>query len=527
MSPRLVPRSFTQLLTVLLCGVFLFSAMGWWMISSQRINHTLDDQIALRAEVQSRQLAILPSLVEAVIHDNQFDVSAIISQLQQVSDADFITVSNEEGVRLAHPLSERIGHPVVGGDIERALKYGEAYLSHGVGSLGPSVRYITPIFDHSGSVVGMIKVGYLKQTLAVLNAENISPLIGFAIFALLGSGFMAWRFSGYVSQQMEHLEPWQLRQSLKTSQGVLDAAHEGLMAINTDNQIYLINDSANSLLNSDKPIPLLTPVDSVVDNPSVLSLEGDDFIDRMLRVNGRSLVVSRVSLSGQDKEVSGAVFSIRTQHELLLLSNKISKVDQYLESLRVTRHEYKNKLSSLAGLLQMGQYERALAFILSQSQADQFQMDSIKQLASLPLVSGLLLAKMGQANERGVLVDLEGLEGWSGLPLDVDEEALSSLIGNLFDNSIDAMTDTDSACVRIAMYETASEHVLSVTNNGPAIHVSLDVLCLMGYTSKPNFSEHGVGMYLVQSIIDAADGYMELESDSNETSFIVYFPRVI
>lgn len=149
MTARFIPRSFTMHLTALLCGVFVFSAAGWWAISSHRINSLLDEQIALRAEVQSRQLAQLPSLIDAVSRNSAAEVSDIISRLQDATDADFITVSDENGIRLAHPVAMRVGLPALGGDIERALSEGVAYLSHGVGSLGPSVRFIAPIINEA------------------------------------------------------------------------------------------------------------------------------------------------------------------------------------------------------------------------------------------------------------------------------------------------------------------------------------------------------------------------------------------
>lgn len=83
-----------------------------------------------------------------------------------------------------------------------------------------------------------------------------------------------------------------------------------------------------------------------------------------------------------------------------ILSNKISQVSHYLESLRVTRHEYQNKLSTLAGLLQLGHKDQALELVLAQSKGNQTQMDSVRQLQSLPLISGLLLANIAKPQRR-------------------------------------------------------------------------------------------------------------------------------
>ena len=525
MASRIFPHSFTMHLTLLLCGALMLSSIGWWMVSTQRLNQVLSEQVALRAQVQSQQLAKLSSLLDAVERKSSEDVSRIVRVLQQETDADFITVSDNNGIRLAHPVEGRIGLPVVGGDIERALTTGEAYLSHGVGSLGPSVRYISPLFGSSGEIIGMIKVGYLKQSIAVVNHETLSPLLIFAALSMAISGLVAWRFSEYVRDKMQHLEPWQLNQALKTNQGVLQAAHEGLMAVNSDQQLYLINDSAKWLLGIKQALELPEPLANFIHDEGAFSLHGEDYIDRLVRVNGRSLVVTRVTLRNQDSQQAGAVFSLRTQQELQLLSNKISQVSQYLESVRVTRHEYQNKLSSLAGLLQLGHVEQALSLVLSQAKTNQANMDSVKQLQSLPLISGLILANVGKAAEKGIDVDLAELHGWSALPSKMDEELLSSLFGNLISNSIEALEKTQHGLIRIAMYDTTTERVLSVANNGPAINVSLEVLCQLGYTTKADFHDHGIGMHLVQSIVESVGGHIELDSDQEETSFTVYFTK--
>lgn len=210
-------------LTVLLCVALTLGSMGWWLVATERLNQVLDEQVALRAQVQTQQLAQIPSLIAAVKLRDSVQVGNIIHRLQRATDADFITVSDAQGIRLAHPVADRVGLPVVGGDIEHALTTGESYLSYSVGSLGPSVRYISPVIDDKGTIVGMVKVGYLLQSIEVLNEQTLSPLILFTIVSVLLSGFVAWRFSEYIRDKMQHLEPWQLQQTLQTSAGVLQA----------------------------------------------------------------------------------------------------------------------------------------------------------------------------------------------------------------------------------------------------------------------------------------------------------------
>ncbi len=148
MTVRFISDTFTKHLFWLLCGALLSVAAGWWIYSAYQLEDVLIRQISLRAQVQSQQLAHMPSLITAIENNSASQVTQLIDHFAKVTDADFITVSDKQGIRLAHPVHDRVGLPVMGGDIEDALNEGKSYLSYASGSLGPSVRYISPIFDH-------------------------------------------------------------------------------------------------------------------------------------------------------------------------------------------------------------------------------------------------------------------------------------------------------------------------------------------------------------------------------------------
>ncbi len=517
--------SFTKQLAALLSSVMLLGILSWWSYSAHQLEETLTQQISLRAQVQSQQLSQLPSLVSAVQSGNADAVSEIIKAAQAVSDADFITVSDRDGIRLAHPVEERIGLHVTGDDIARALTSGESYLSYGVGSLGPSIRYISPILSSDGTVIGMIKVGYLLDTLNIWASERLIPLLIIGLAAVGICIWLSWKFSHYVRKQMQELEPWQLKQALKTYQGVLEATYEGLVAINQQGQLYLINDSARSILGYNGAAG--RDFKTLIDHPSSFSLDGEDYIDGLIRVNGKNLVVNRVTLRTSRGEPYGAVFSLRDQNEMHVLSEKISQVTQYMENMRVTRHEYQNKLSTISGLLQMGAYEKALSVCLSQARASQSQLDSLHALHKRPALSALILAKASKANEIGVAFSIDCRSDLSRLSKRLSEEQMCGLIGNLVQNSLDAVKGRESGRVDIRISESSSEYTIQVVNNGSMVNDDIDTLCELGYTTKANKSEHGVGMHIVRSIVEQGLGHMELDSDESETAFTVYFPKEI
>ncbi len=515
--------SFTRQLAFILSCTVLIGIAAWWSYSAYQLENVLNNQIALRAQVQSQQLAKLPSLIDAVERENAQLVSEIISVVQLVSDADFITVSDEEGIRLAHPVSERVGLPVVGGDIQRALNLGEAYLSQSVGSLGPSVRYISPIFSPEGEVVGMVKVGYLVETLNLWSREKLLPLLLFAVSALSLFLLLSWRFSSYVKKQMQDLEPWQLKQALKTHQGVLDATHEAVVAVNQQGNIYLANDAARAILRQSELVGKETK--QLDDASHLFHLDGDDFLDKVAQLGSDGVIINRVTMRTSNGEAAGAVFTLRQRSELQALSDRISQVDKYLESMRVTHHEHQNKLSVISGLLQMGAFEKALSVCLAQAAQNQTRIDSLQGVKSMPQLTALLLAKLSKARESNQSLNISCYGDLSGLTQRVSEEQVCSLVGNLIDNGLEACQGQNDATMVVKLRETEEEFILTFSNNGPSLDEDLESLCRWGYSTKSATGEHGIGLHLVKSILSEAHGHVELDSDEQETLFTVYLPK--
>lgn len=515
--------SFTRQLAFILSCTVLIGIAAWWSYSAYQLENVLNNQIALRAQVQSQQLAKLPSLIDAVERENAQLVSEIISVVQLVSDADFITVSDEEGIRLAHPVSERVGLPVVGGDIQRALNFGEAYLSQSVGSLGPSVRYISPIFSTEGEVVGMVKVGYLVETLNLWSREKLLPLLLFALSALSLFLLLSWRFSSYVKKQMQDLEPWQLKQALKTHQGVLDATHEAVVAVNQQGNIYLANDAARAILRQSELVGKETK--QLDDASHLFHLDGDDFLDKVAQLGSDGVIINRVTMRTSNGEAAGAVFTLRQRSELQALSDRISQVDKYLESMRVTHHEHQNKLSVISGLLQMGAFDKALSVCLAQAAQNQTRIDSLQGVKSMPQLTALLLAKLSKARESNQSLNIACYGDLSGLTQRVSEEQVCSLVGNLIDNGLEACQGQNDATMVVKLRETEEEFILTFSNNGPSLDEDLESLCRWGYSTKSATGEHGIGLHLVKSILSEAHGHVELDSDEQETLFTVYLPK--
>lgn len=65
----------------------------------------------------SRMVAVLPQVRDHLqLPDAVQAINPLVNELQKQVGADFIVVGNRKGIRVAHPLRDRIGQPMVGGD---------------------------------------------------------------------------------------------------------------------------------------------------------------------------------------------------------------------------------------------------------------------------------------------------------------------------------------------------------------------------------------------------------------------------
>ena len=92
-------------------------------------------------------------------------------------------IGDEQGIRLVHPVDERLGKPMRGGDNQKALVFGESYVSTAKGSLGLSVRGKSAVKNSNGEIIGVVSVGYLLDSLQ----DRIEPLFG-----VLDSSWHCW-----------------------------------------------------------------------------------------------------------------------------------------------------------------------------------------------------------------------------------------------------------------------------------------------------------------------------------------------
>lgn len=523
--------TFKNRLFLLLLLVISLQVVAIAVFVQFRLSDILDKEVGHRAILQAEQIASRPILIEAMEKHDYTTVRNYVDSLHNYySDTNFIVIGDEHGIRVTHPDKDKIGYPMVGDDNSPALLHKKTYLSLREGSLGFGLRGKAPILNHQGNVIGVVSVGYLFTTIHSWHNLYLKPMIAMMVMMLISSIVGAYLFSNHIKKKMLNMEPEEIALSLRMESAILQSVYEGVVAVNNAGLIYSINQNAKQILgleNFEKPLEN-TPIDAVVEPHDFFiptEREDESVKDEILLLNGQQVIASRTACQ-LDNKALGWVISFRNKDDIFTLSRQLSQVQQHTESLRVMRHEYANKLSTIAGLIQLGAYDDALKTIQQESSQKQQLIDFFVSHFDNNLVAGLLLSKHVRAKELGLNLEFDPtcyLD--KRMPEHLSSDQLTSILGNLLDNAFEATIKNKASNREVSLLITNASHelIIEVADNGIGIDEAMkEAIFERGVTTKTE-SGHGYGMYLINRYVTYAGGYITIDDNEAQGTIISIF----
>jgi two-component system, CitB family, sensor kinase len=212
---------------------------------TQMISETLEEQTGKRALHVATTVAEMPAIREAFNLENPSSVIQPIAEDVRIkTGAEFVVVGNKDSIRYSHPIPERIGKKMVGGDNDRALIKGESYVSKAVGSLGPSLRGKAPIFDENGEVIGIVSVGFLLEDIETIEKHYQFKVMFLVVFVLAIGAIGSFYISKGFKKAIFGLEPHEIASLFVEKHAILESVREGIIAINNNGNITMVNQQA-------------------------------------------------------------------------------------------------------------------------------------------------------------------------------------------------------------------------------------------------------------------------------------------
>ncbi|MDE1670932.1 ATP-binding protein [Nocardia gipuzkoensis] len=426
----------------------------------------------------------------------------------------FVVITDDAGVRLAHPDAGRLAEHV-STDPSEALA-GRESITEERGTLGDSVRAKVPVLaPESDRVVGAVSVGIATDAVHDQLLGDLRTAGGLVAVALLvgiaGSALLARRWRGLTLG----LEPGELAELVRSQTAVLHGIGGGVLAVDAAWRTTFVSDEARRLLGIAPDIG--RPVDEVGLTPRVLEVFRDlDEQPASATVGANIVIVSarRVSRDGRDL---GAVLTVRDRTDVESLTRQLDAVQSMSTVLRAQRHEFSNKMHLISGLLHSGRVEEAARSVDELIGAGPLGpatpgIDAIQD----PYLQAFLAAKAAHARENGVELVL-GPNTWveGGLTDPVD---VTTVLGNLLDNAIAAVRTRDRPVrqVEVELVQEDSTLHIAVADSGDGVAPALvDRLFTEGVSTRDDRGVpggRGVGLALIRQIARSHGGDVRLSS---------------
>ena len=525
----LLPRTLhgrMLLLMFLLLGALVIIT---WLMVSMLVSSILEEYIGRNALNVSKTVSLTTVVHEGLKNKNSTQIQLYAESVRKATGARFVVVGDHEGRRYSHPVPERIGKLMVGGDNPRALERGEAYVSKAVGTLGPSMRGKVPIFANSGKVIGVVSVGYLQETVESVTEGYLQRVLLWVFGLFLLGGIGTWLIARNVKQSIFGLEPVEIARLFRERNAILDSIREGVVAINDKGQVTMLDHEAAKILKIPPESGIGTSIESILPQTRMLEVlkSGEEQFDQEMIIGGIEVIVNRVPI-WQNGRVAGVVSSFRRKDEIDRMAQELTQIQEYSEVLRTQTHEYSNKLHTLAGLIQLGSHQEALDLIGRETSGYQELLGTLAETVPEPLLSAIILGKYNRAQELRINFQLDPESRMIDIPKKINREKIVTILGNLLENALEAAQENTSGkrTVLLSMTDFGNDLIFEVEDSGPGIEdESVDLSLQHGFTTKSG-TGRGIGLSLVHENLKYLGGHLTVvRSSLGGMRFTIYIPK--
>lgn len=504
-----------------------------WFIHHQRV---VQEDGAERAMTMAQSVAAMPAVQEGLAAEDPAEPLAPMAEaMREASDFEYIVVADDQGIRHSHPVESAIGEPTQT-DPSPVLA-GELWTGEERGPAGLTLRARAPVSGEDGEIIGYVSVGILTSDIDGVIAEALPVILGTLATALLLGGVGAYVISRRIRSRTHGLEPQEITELLDSREALLYAISEGVVAVDHAGRIVLANAAARELLGLGEADIGRRPEQTELPAEAHRLLAGaGPASDELIAVGDRVLVCSRRPVRLRDAE-GGAVITLRDQTVLTQLTGELDGARTVTRGLRAQRHEFANRIHTVAGMLELGAVERAREYLNELSAATIRANAEVSERIGDVTLGALILAKSVQASEQGTSFEVSPMSQLGeveGRPRD----DLLLIVGNLMDNALEATGDGHWVELMVRRHGVIMQDAgdddggelieVRVTDSGPGVAPEeIEQIFAAGYSTKglPGSDRRGLGLALVRQACRRWGGAVEVETEER-TVFTAHIPVV-
>ncbi len=202
-----------------------------------------------------------------------------------------------------------------------------------------------------------------------------------------------------------------------------------------------------------------------------------------------------------------------------LIDTHYQEVETMYKKMRMWRHDYRNHIQLMKALLSNGEIDK-LKDYLDELDKDLNNVDTVVKTGN-SMCDAILNSKISLAISKQIKVKVDA---HIPVKLKMSELDLCVIIGNLFDNAIEASLKLpeEKRQIRIYMDIKKTQLYISFTNfTGVNKQTKVD-----NRFNTTKGEGHGLGLVRIDSIIDRLDGYLSRNSEDGAYTTEILIPQV-
>lgn len=201
-----------------------------------------------------------------------------------------------------------------------------------------------------------------------------------------------------------------------------------------------------------------------------------------------------------------------------LIETHYQEVDNMYRKMRGWRHDYRNHIQAMKVLASNGDLEGVKAY-LDQLDTDLNTVDTVVKTGNA-MADAILNSKISLAQSKSIAVHCDA---HIPVKLKMSELDLCCILGNLFDNAIEASLSLPEAERQIRVYMDMKGTQLYISFTNFTSGRKLNKVGNLFQTSKGE--GHGFGLVRIDNIIERLGGYLSRNSEDGAFTTEILIPQ--
>jgi two-component system, CitB family, sensor kinase len=360
----------------------------------------------------------------------------------------------------------------------------------------------------------------------LLSGAGRRLLLYLGLGAALGL-FASWLMSRRIKRHTRGLEVAEIAGLADHREALLHSIREGVVAVNNEGDVTLLNDSAQELLGLG-PDAVGRRVDVVGLDPAVVEflLSDADQRDVVIATRTKVLALNRRSATSQG-EVIGTVTTMRDSTELAALQGQLSSHKSVTDTLRAQTHEFANRCTPSPA-----SYNSASTTPYATLSA---RSPGAARRSTTPSPGGYPIPRWRRCSSQRprwrpkAEWRLNLLRSRTSALAPAVATDVITLLGNLIDNAVEVSVGSESALVAVRI-DDRDGLAIAVADSGPGVPEHLrEEIFARGATSKPDVpGGRGIGLALVRLVTAQHGGSVSVtDGDTGGALFAVRLPQIV